>query len=551
MNVFQVFQNLTSSQFQQHHLVLRNGQIVNATLLDMFANGDAKINIQGFTVRAKLETPLAKGEHTFMQVESFQNGIVRMKIIANDEKASTNVPENNIKQMLKNADLPTNSSWRQLIQQMLQRNIPLLPDILQNGVQLLGKQPTPEQQQSWLTMLERGIPITASTHQAIHQLLYGQSISQLIDNFKGLVAQYLSDKNIPQILNQETINNDNKHINQVNQTSQGIVINRGNQGNLSSQSLIANQANLSIQVNSSNPDNNYNQSNIISNYQVNTQANINSTQNNTSEISLDRTAINQNQDIVKNIVHINENLNQLLAKGNELLALKQQTPQINSQPLLLQIFKMIGYQHEQNTFQLVQDLLSNEARVNDAPLNNNSASFQDNIKQMLIQLINNNQYPTAIREIANQILNNITGQQLFSSPQDTQNILQNIMVQIPINWGNNQQDTLTIQVQGRKGKKAIDPNNCSIYLELAPPNLGDLGVFIQIVNKVVSVKIFTENNQLKHLVDSTASFLRTGLSEQGYLLSYVRLELPNQQNNNKKELSAYRKVSPKGIDIRI
>ncbi len=557
MNVFQVFQSLLPSQTRQDQLLLRSGQIVNATLIDMFPNGDAKVSIQGFMVRAKLETPMAKGEHTFMQVQSIQNGVVTMKILANNDMQATQLPTNNINQLLKNADLPQNTAWREVVQQMIQRNIPLLPDILQNGMHVLGKQPTEAQQQTWMTMLERGVPINQATFQAVHQVLYGQSVSSLVDALKGMIQQHLAvtgaananhaqaanlNENTGHILtgqNALSINPQAASINNQAGTTVGPRANMG-MGNSPSDpatrsiptSILNNQAEAAKLMEGSNPSfglggrQSAEQSAMIS--------------------PMRATLTSQHAEQARSLVSLQQALEQVSLKG-EGTAVPLQTQSGANESPLAQIIKMFGYQHEKNAVQTLQELAQASVRGGDV----SQQATGDSIKQMLLQITNQNQYPTAIREMASQLLNNITGQQLLSLPQDSQNMYQNTMLQIPVSWGENQQDTLTLQIQGRKDKKTIDPENCSVYLELTPPELGELGVFVQIVNRVVSVKLFTENEHLKGLVDSTYALLKQGLTEQGYMLSFVKVEVPEKEQPIHKALAAYNKRSTKGIDVRI
>lgn len=65
-------------------------------------------------------------------------------------------------------------------------------DILQNGVAVLGKTPAADHIQTWLSMLERNIPVSANSFQAVHQLLHGLSVSTLVNELKGVVQQLLS-----------------------------------------------------------------------------------------------------------------------------------------------------------------------------------------------------------------------------------------------------------------------------------------------------------------------------------------------------------------------
>ncbi len=566
MNVFQVFHSMVSpeSQAVRDHLVLRNGQIVNATLMDMFANGDAKIAIQGYMVRAKLETPMARGEHTFMQVQSFQNGIVVMKLLAPNEANAPNVPDNNINQLLKNTELPQNAAWREVIQQMMQRNIPLLPDILQNGVALLGKQPTANQLQTWFTMLERGIPISADSLQAVHQLLYGSSVNTLVNELKALVQQLLAQSqgntgtSAQQSASQQSISQQS-----ASESSQ-MIQDSSVTGARTAQTAAGAEArtqpipgNIAEQV-----------ANAKSSVQQQLASNLIEQSNSAGRAAADAGSLpvqtspvaGENTQMIGQLLKLSQVLDEISQTAKQVVRAENNAasavPSTSQESPLAQLLKLFGYQHEKQAANLLQNRAGGMEKaaetVEQAMHRDGNATLpNENAKQLLIQLSANPQYPQAVREMAQQLLNNITGQQLLSLPQDQQTMHQSIMVQIPVEWGENQQDTLTLQVQGRKDKKTIDPSNCSIYLDLHPPNLGDLGVFVHIVSKVVSVKLFSENQQIKPMAAQLFPLLKQGLSEQGYLLSFVRVEEAQQETKTHKAINAYGKTSAKGIDIRV
>lgn len=73
----------------------------------------------------------------------------------------------------------------------------------------------------------------------------------------------------------------------------------------------------------------------------------------------------------------------------------------------------------------------------------------ETLKPLLLKLLNE-QNPASVKELAEQILNRITAQQVFS--QET-GPLQNLLLTLPLNLGSSQTD-LTLQWSGRKKKMA-------------------------------------------------------------------------------------------------
>lgn len=88
----------------------------------------------------------------------------------------------------------------------------------------------------------------------------------------------------------------------------------------------------------------------------------------------------------------------------------------------------------------------------------------ETLKPLLLKLLNE-QIPASIKEMAEQVLNRITAQQILSQENGP---IQNLLLTLPINLGSTQTD-LTLQWSGRKTKDGkIDPDYCRVlfYLEL-------------------------------------------------------------------------------------
>ncbi|OEH85795.1 hypothetical protein BHU72_03165 [Desulfuribacillus stibiiarsenatis] len=581
MNVFQVFQSLTPSHFQKEQLILHNGQIVNATLMDMFANGDAKISIHGHLIRAKLESPLVKGEHIFMQVQSFQDGVVHMKLL-NDPKQATQLPGNNVNELLKSTQLPQNSEWRNIVQEMMNRQLPLLPEILNNGVEILGKKPTVPQQQAWFTMLERGLPISKETFQSIHQLLNGPKVDGLVSDMLSKLQQMQTQFN-NQSQTQSQTQLQQAPISQSTQQAPNTThAQSAAQGTLlvqTSQQLqqLLSLTNIENITKVTQPETHVNQKppnhvlldilrlvgyqhekEILTNRTVAPQGQTETSQqtNNQALQPINQQAnvqVNQQSALPLNTKLQSNQLGITLSYTNQNIHNNQPITQTN-EPVNTQTNNPASTQ--QPGLNLSQSVITNQNAAASIA-NQNQDLVQKNtietLKSLLIQIVNQPTIPEPIRESATQLLNHITGQQLMSSPRDNLNVYQNLFVQIPISWGEQKQDTLSLQIQGRKDRRTIDPENCSIYLDLTPPNIGALGVYVHVVNKVVSVKLFTENTALEKLIDIATPSLKEGLKNIGFLLSYIKLEDTTRNPDAKPNVakSKYNQPPKSGFDIRV
>lgn len=141
------------------------------------------------------------------------------------------------------------------------------------------------------------------------------------------------------------------------------------------------------------------------------------------------------------------------------------------------------------------------------------------LKPLLMQLKNEN-LGAGINELADQVLNRVTAQQLMSHDAGP---IQQIFMQIPLP---DHQSDLTVEWSGRRTKDGhIDPNYCRIlfYLDLA--QLKETVVDMQIQNRVVKVSVF---NQFAKVLGQAAhpfvTLLRGKLEQQEYKLSGVVFE---------------------------
>lgn len=147
------------------------------------------------------------------------------------------------------------------------------------------------------------------------------------------------------------------------------------------------------------------------------------------------------------------------------------------------------------------------------------------LKPLLMQL-KNESHGAGINDLADQVLNRITAQQLMSHDAGP---IQQLFMQIPLP---DHQSDLTVEWSGRRNKDGhIDPNYCRIlfYLDLA--QLKETVVDMQIQNRVVKVSVYNQNAKiLEQAAHPFVTLLRGKLEQQEYKLSGVVFE-----NENKRE----------------
>ncbi|MFE4893927.1 hypothetical protein [Peribacillus butanolivorans] len=175
----------------------------------------------------------------------------------------------------------------------------------------------------------------------------------------------------------------------------------------------------------------------------------------------------------------------------------------------------------------------------------------ETLKPLLLKLLNE-QNPASVKELAEQILNRITAQQVLS--QET-GPLQNLLLTLPLNLGSSQTD-LTLQWSGRKKKDGkIDPDYCRILFYLELERLKETFIDMQVQNRVIKVTVINEYSKtIEAAADNYLTLLKANLEKMDYRLSGVLFENPvSKKNTDPKFKSALfsEKESYSGVDIRI
>jgi hypothetical protein len=175
----------------------------------------------------------------------------------------------------------------------------------------------------------------------------------------------------------------------------------------------------------------------------------------------------------------------------------------------------------------------------------------ETLKPLLLKLLNE-QIPASIKEMAEQILNRITAQQILSQENGP---IQNLLLTLPLNLGSIQTD-LTLQWSGRKTKDGkIDPDYCRVLFYLELERLKETVIDMQVQNRIIKVTVINGHGAvLEEAAGQYLDILRENLGKMDYRLSGVSFVKPV----NEKERDLRVKPTPfseagpySGVDIRI
>lgn len=218
---------------------------------------------------------------------------------------------------------------------------------------------------------------------------------------------------------------------------------------------------------------------------------------------------------------------------------------VRSHPIM-ELFRQLGIAHERDL--MAQALTSGS-------LDAHAQKQMETVKSMLMQLTQSSAHaiPAALRESADQLLMQVTGQQLMMVQSANQSLSQ-IVMQIPLRSGQGE-ETAYVQIEAKKkGGGQLDAENCRLFFHLELQSLGTTMIDVSIVNRIVNLQIFNDTPW----VDALAHGMRDSFSEQlkevGYQLSSMRIQpIPEQKSKAQGQtkvtgalLSDY-----KGVDLRI
>ncbi|MEC0235805.1 DNA ligase, partial [Paenibacillus kribbensis] len=178
----------------------------------------------------------------------------------------------------------------------------------------------------------------------------------------------------------------------------------------------------------------------------------------------------------------------------------------------------------------------------------------DTVKGALLQLMSSDDLPPALKEAAQQVVQHLTGQQLLLNTDRTAPFAQ-VHMFIPF-VGPDGRETATIQIQSRRGKRGeLDSSNCRLWFDLDMKGLGPTLVDVQVVDRIVSLKLHNDQEWAASLLTSGRESLNTALESLGYQLLSLRTEsMPirtEPDSTVSSEVQSYVPQPYKGVDLKI
>ncbi|NIK68810.1 flagellar hook-length control protein FliK [Paenibacillus sp. BK720] len=187
----------------------------------------------------------------------------------------------------------------------------------------------------------------------------------------------------------------------------------------------------------------------------------------------------------------------------------------------------------------------------------NKPAAQESLKSTLLAIAASSDAPPALRETAQQLVQQITGQQLLLSPERNGAVFSHLTMFVPLNGPDGNQ-TASVHIQTRRGRQGqLDAENCRLLFDLSMKTLGPTLVDVNVMDKIVSLTLWNDHPAIAALVDSARTEITASLNQAGYQLLSLRAT-PTRADSDEGE--GVKRIMPdpaqfvntryKGVDIR-
>ncbi|MBB3109373.1 hypothetical protein FHS18_001425 [Paenibacillus phyllosphaerae] len=607
MNIGQVMRGMMgdAQSSDSKALELKVGQVVRGVIVSLSEDQQAVIQINGTQVRAKLETTLTPGQSTLLQVQpQSENGQLVMKTV---DANMAQLTEESVKEWAKALALPDQQKWAgELIRDLKRDGMTLTKALSSQFQQAAEAKPPAADSKTWMqataVAVKRGLPVTEATVGALRQALSGPPVHQLLQTLEQELGKWQGELEASGMSSDDSQGAGNP----TDKTATKPALSTAQQAATRLQALLAEGADLM-------------QADVLADDAPSSGV----AQTSAAVVEEDVTAT-AGQSIKSVKQEAQEAPPKTLASdadSAEPTEHAEQTAGSKAQANMVGgLLKWLGVDHERLLAQSVlqdaqqnrpveegesvsvapegeapeatqttegkpkeaftahgierqgmpvmQDRLAVTGMTGQADLAGAAAKAQDlpnatdSMKSLLLTIASSDDVPAALKDSAQQLVQQITGQQLLLSPERNGSPFTHVTLFIPLKSPNGDQ-TASVHIQTRRGRKGeLDADNCHLMFDLRMKSLGDTIVDVQVVDKIVSLKLWNDHPAIEELLESSRSEVTEALKQAGYQLLTLkatpmpdRLALSGQQETAAAApspvQSAYTSRPYKGVDYRI
>ncbi|GAA0134130.1 hypothetical protein YSY43_09700 [Paenibacillus sp. YSY-4.3] len=184
------------------------------------------------------------------------------------------------------------------------------------------------------------------------------------------------------------------------------------------------------------------------------------------------------------------------------------------------------------------------------------AAARETLKGVLLQLLAADDVPAPLQEAARQLVHQLTGQQLLLNTDRTAPFAQ-VTLFLPFVGADGEQ-TAAVHIESRRGRKGeLDAANCRLWFDLQMKSLGLIMLDVQVLDKKVMLKIYTEAETTGQFLESREAEVQEALHTAGYQLVSLKSDLlpsvePETMGANEPGSPfSYTPTTYKGVDYRV
>lgn len=569
MNISGLIRNLVGelTAADSKTLELKVGQIVKGVVLQLLGDQEALVNIGGTQVRAKLETPLKQGEVTMLQVQpESKGGQIMLKPLAD---SAVQISDDSLGELLKAFEVKDTAGTRQMVQQLQQNAIPVTKDNVKAFDTVMQEMPQGENKEEWLQAAvlasKKGLPLTPTTVSALKQVTSGPPVSQVLDQLeKQATALLEQDPTHPAADTAKQVVSLLKELRATAAAGRpseaaapapeepataalpAAALSKPTAAQVGS--TVKAEAPQPLPANGSLPAAAA-QATVPAAPAAGAQLPAPAAQQAaaTQAASAKPAALHEahahGAEPVKQGEPLQAGSPKPLpetppAKQEGVQASKEarvSAPQApGADPVetnwISKLLKAVGVEHESQVAAKLDDRggVANPLRqkaMDEAVsiLTNASVDQQgetvkpaaETLKSLLLQLTASDDTPAPLKEAAQQVVGQITGQQLMLT-NDKNAMFAQMTLFIPF-MDNSGQQSAAIHIQSRKGSRGeLDASNCRLLFDLQMKTMGNTLLDVQVVNKIVSLNVHNDHPALAGLMESSKDEIAAAMNSVGY-----------------------------------
>lgn len=584
---------------ESKQLELKIGQVVRGVLLQMLDEHDALININGMQVRARLESPMKQGQATMLQVQpESAGGPIVLKPLGSAPHVQ--IAEESLTDLLRNVGLSDDKNNRMLVQQMNRDGVPVTKDNANALKEAAAAVPPQVDREEWLQSavlaFKRGLPVTPATVGALHQAAFGkplhEQLQQLEAQVRGLLQEPPPQGEPASGGGRELLQRLAAALGRVAASSAGALADAAAAARPAAQPPAAGAAPAQ-------------QAPAPGGAAAQARP---AAEPAAQQLAAPREAAPPQASAAAQRPAAPAAAAQAAPPGEAAASAQPRAADAGAgaggaaraeaptQPLqgeatprreetwLARTLKALGLDHEHAAFkplaqqephagQQVRQAASDlalpalAASQPDATADGAKSAVsqqQDSLKGLLLTIAQSDDVPPAIKESAGQLVQQITGQQLLLTP-DRGSMFTHVTMFIPM-FNKDGEQTAAIHIQSRKGKRGeLDADNCRLLFDLRMRSLGNTIVDVQVVNKIVSLKVHNDHPAIAALLEQGREQVTAALETLGYqFLSMKAVPLPDRLSSIDDSVSSsalsgvqssassmYASKPYKGVDLRV